>query len=277
MKSAAFLVSVLFSAFAVAGQTDAIPTCYDNAIQRGSEALETELFVAIDHTTPLDLTLKQLVADNVKRFLIPNNGFVILTFSAYIQGHYTEVVTSGKLDAPIDRVKRNDISKPVLAKFDQCMLRQPQQAAHLAGSALRNAYENTSGEIAKSDVLASIKSIAGLVRSSKARNKVVLIVSDMLENSSVSSFYSDRGRSVRKIDPAREMKLVEENQLLTDFGGARFYVIGAGLLAEDAKKTKSYRDPKTMQALAGFWKAYLEKSKAQLMEFGQPALLNPVQ
>jgi hypothetical protein len=276
MKVGVFLTSVLFSGLAVAGQTDAIPTCYDKAIQRGNEPLDAELFVAIDQTTPLDLTLKQLVADTIKPFLAPNNGFAILTFSAYTQGHYTEVVTSGKLDATIDQVKRNDISKPVLAKFDQCMMRQPQQAALLVGGALRAAYNGTSSDIAKSDVLASIKSIAALVRNSKARTKIVLIVSDMLENSSVSSFYADKGLSVRKIDPLKEMKLVEDNQLLADFGGARFYVIGAGLLADDAKKTKSYRDPKTMQALANFWKTYLEKSKAQLIEFGQPALLNPI-
>ena len=276
MKSSILIAGIFFSGLAVAGQTDAIHTCYDKAIQRSGESLETELFVAIDQTTPLDQTLKQLVADNIKPFLIPNNGFAILTFSAYTQGHYTGVVASGKLDASINQAKRNDISKPVLYKFDQCMIRQPQQAALLVGAALRTAYDGTSSEIGKSDVLASIKSIATLVRNSKARNKVVLIVSDMLENSSVSSFYADKGLSVRKIDPSTEMKLVEDNQLLADFGGARFYVIGAGLLAKDAKKTKNYRDPKTMQALANFWKNYLEKSKAQLVEFGQPALLNPL-
>ncbi len=156
------------------------------------------------------------------------------------------------------------------------MMRQPQQAAQLVGGTLRTAYDGTTSDIAKSDVLASMKSISTLVQNSKARNKVVLVVSDMLENSSISNFYADKGLSIRKIDPSKEMKLVEENQLLADFGGARFYVIGAGLLAEDVKKTKNYRDPKTMQTLASFWKTYLEKSKAQLMEFGQPALLNPM-
>ena len=73
------------------------------------------------------------------------------------------------------------------------------------------------------------------------------------------------------------MKLAIDNQLLADFAGARLYVIGAGLLGEDAKKNKAaYRDPKTMQALATFWKIYFDKSNAQLMGFGQPALLNQV-
>jgi hypothetical protein len=276
MKLGVFLVGLMLSGLAAAGQADAIRTCYGKTIASPTGPLDTELFVAIDQTTPLDPTLKQLVADNIKPFLKSNNGFAILTFSAFTQGHYTELVASGKLDATIDQAKRNDISKTALSNFDQCMLRQPQQAAQLAGSALRAAYDGTTSDLAKSDVLASIKAVSTLVQNSKARNKVVLIVSDMLENSSVSTFYTDKGLSVRKIDTSKEIKLVEENRLFAVFGGARLYVIGAGLLAEDAKKTKSYRDPKTMQALADFWKTYLERSGAQLIEFGQPALLNPI-
>lgn len=73
------------------------------------------------------------------------------------------------------------------------------------------------------------------------------------------------------------MKVAESNRLLGDFGCARLYVMGAGLLSNsDAKNKSLYRDPKTMLALANFWKAYFEKSKAQLVEFGQPALLNQI-
>ena len=275
--SALVLATSLLGGNAWAGAIDAIPTCYDNKLVGTAPAVvESELFVVIDQTTLLDGGLKQSVADNLKPFLAAGNAFQIITFSAYTQGHYTEVLASGKLDAPMEASRRNDVSKTALAKFDQCMARQPQLAAQVAGGALRAAFDGTSGEIAKSDVLASLKSIAELSRKSRARNRIVLLVSDMLENSSVSSFYADRGHSVRKIDPAKEMQLAEQNQLLGDFGGARVYVIGAGLLSEDGKKSKSYRDPKTMQALAGFWKTYLEKSGAQLVEFGQPALLSPI-
>jgi hypothetical protein len=103
-----------------------------------------------------------------------------------------------------------------------------------------------------------------------------LIVFDMLENSSVSSFYSDKGSSVRKIGPAKELKLVAENDLFRDFGGAKVYVIGTGLLPDDATKAKKYRDPKTMQALASFWKNYFEKLNGNLVELGQPVLLGPI-
>ena len=49
-----------------------------------------------------------------------------------------------------------------------------------------------------------------------------------------------------------------------------------GEAAEDAKATKSYRDPIKMKALTDFWEIYFKKSKAQVIEIGQPALLNPI-
>lgn len=50
-----------------------------------------------------------------------------------------------------------------------------------------------------------------------------------------------RGRSEIRISSCvakKELKLVADSQLFVDFGGARVYVIGAGLLAEDAKQRK---------------------------------------
>jgi len=276
VKLKVLFVGMMLCTGAMANQENALPTCYEGKLQAKPVALDTELFVAIDQTTLLDVKLKQLVADNVKHLIGPNNGFSVMTFSAYTQGQYTSVSVSGKLDAEMDEQTRNDIAKPVLTKFDQCMKKQPQMGLQLVGSALRGAFDGTSSEIAKSDVLASLKAISSKVRQSKAQNKVVLIVSDMLENSSVSSFYGPKAESVRKIEPAKELSLVEKHNLAADFGGARVYIIGAGLLSADSEKAKRYRDPITMQTLSSFWGSYFQKSNAKLMEFGQPALLNPV-
>jgi hypothetical protein len=233
------------------------------------------LLVAIDQTTTLNPKLQQLVADNVKPFLAPGNSFTVLVFSAYTQGHYTQVLTSGALQPQLPASSRDDVAKPLLAKLDQCLQRQSVQAAQAIGQALRTAYQGTSGTIAKSDVLASVKTISAVVRQLPAQEKIVLLVSDMLENSSVANFYAEHGQAVRLIDAAREMKLAAQQQLLGDFGGAEIYVMGAGLLPANVP-AKSYRDPKTMQALQAFWRNYFAASQGKLMEFGQPALLNRI-
>lgn len=275
-----YSIVAVFAAFnlcslPVLAATNAISSCYEAKLTAPTGPLTKELFVLVDQTTLLDDQLKQTVAEQVRPFLSKGNGFSVLVFSAFTQGKYTQLLTSGQLDHAMPDALRSDVSKPVLGKFDQCMTRQTGLAGQVVGGALRSAFEGSSGEIAKSDVLASLKDISSKVRQSKATERVVLLVSDMLENSSVSSFYANQ--AVRKIDPSKEMKLAIDNNLIADFGGARVYVLGAGLLSEDANKKKvSYRDPKTMLALSSFWKSYFEKSNAQLIEFGQPALLNQI-
>lgn len=270
---AVLTIATLWSGASVAAGS--IPSCYDSKLPAPVKPGATELFVVVDQTTLLDDQLKQAVANQVRPFLAPGNGFSVLVFSAFTQGKYTQLMASGQLDYPLDVKLRNDVSKPVLSKFDKCIANQVSLASQVVGGALRGAFDGASGEIAKSDVLASLRDISATVRQSRATEKVVLIVSDMLENSSVSSFYVSQ--AVRKIDPAHELKLVQSNQMAGDFGGARLYVLGAGLLNIDDKKNKAqYRDPKTMSALASFWKSYFDQSKAQLIEFGQPALLNQI-
>ena len=274
LEIGAFVALALLSLSVFAG-TNAIPSCYGAKLSAPAAPLTKELFVLIDQTTLLDDQLKQSVAEQVRPFLSKGNGFSVLVFSAFTQGKYTQLLTSGQLDHAMPDALRSDVSKPVLGKFDQCMTRQTGLAGQAVGGALRSAFDGSSGEIAKSDILASLKDIAGKVRLSKATDKVVFLVSDMLENSSVSSFYSNQ--SVRKIEPSKEIKLAVEGNLIADFGGARVFVLGAGLLSDDTKKQKaSYRDPKTMLALSSFWKTYFEKSNAELIEFGQPALLNQI-
>lgn len=268
------LISFAFSLTAF-GQTGVIPTCYDAKIPPPGVDIKVELFVLVDQTTILDDQLKQQVADQIRPFLVAGNSFSFLTFSSYSQGKYTQLLVTGVLEQKLPLVARNDVSKPLLTKHDQCMARQPQIAVQAAGAALKYSFDGTSNDLAKSDIYASLKDISGKVRQSRANSKIVLLVSDMLENSSISSFYQNQ--TVRRITPEKELQLVADGKMLGDFGGARIFVIGAGLLSEDARSKKGiYREPQTMSALQNFWRMYFEKSNGQLVEFGQPALLNPI-
>ena len=276
MKMLPLTVMLFFSCVAMAGNNDAVPTCYNEKIPVKTTVPDTEIFLVIDQTTLFDVRLEQSIADNIRSFLKAGNAFSVTQFSAFTQGHYTDVMVSGKLDPELPKALRDDVSKPVLTKFDQCMALQPRLAGQLVGSAMKAAFGGSSSDIAKSDIFASLKDISSKVRRSQSPHKVVLLASDMLENSSITSFYASQ--AVRQINADKELKLVADNQLYGDFGGARVYVIGAGLLAEDAKHpTGIYRSTQTMQALARFWAGYFQKSKAELVEFGQPALLNALQ
>lgn len=272
-----FAAMMLMAASTVmAGSQNAIPTCFTDKLSASKDlTTDVELFVVIDQTTPFDIGLKQSIANNIKPFLKAGDAISVIQFSAFTQGHYTDVLAYAKLDPELSHDMRNDVSKPVLSKFDQCQAGQPRMAGQVVGGALKAAFGTSSNAIDKSDVLGSLKDISAKVRQSTAKRKVVLLASDMLENSSVSSFYAKQ--AVRQIVPEKELGLVKSNDLFGDFGDAEVYVIGAGLLADDAKAPKGiYRSPQIMRALSTFWHEWFAKSHAKIVDFGQPALLNPI-
>lgn len=276
LKKWLFLGWATVAMTAHAGVLNDVPSCYQaNKIANPNPAPGLELFVAIDQTTPLDDNLKRQIQEVIGAQLKPGNAYSLFTFSAYSQGRYLNLVSHGELERGLPEAVRNDTGAKALRQFDACLSGQQRYVAQLLGKQLQQALGNSSDTLAKSDVLASLKEISSRIMQSRAQNRVVLLVSDMLENSSVTSFYASR--AVRKLDPAAELAKVEREKLLASFAGARVYVIGAGLIAEDSKQAKGvYRDPVTMQSLQTFWRRFIEKSGGKLVEFGQPALLGPI-
>jgi hypothetical protein len=276
MKNIFLFTLLTFAYSANAADLAALGSCYSAKLPDPNSAhVDTELFVVVDQTTLFDVALKQSIANNIRPFIRAGNALSVIQFSAFTQGHYTDILATTRLDGLLTQEQRNAVSKPVLAKFDQCVSNEPAQASRIIGEALKSVFINSSNGIEKSDVEASLKDISSKVARSQAKRKLVLIASDMLENSSISSFYAKQ--AVRQIDPAAEMSLVNQNGMLGDFAGAEVFVIGAGLLAQDATQAKGvYRSPQVMNALKSFWSDWFRKSNATLVDFGQPALLNPL-
>jgi hypothetical protein len=272
------IAAVCLSAIAVtahAGVTNDIPSCYAaNHIKPATGDADHELFIAIDQTTVFDAKLQAQIAEMSGKAIRPAGAYTLFDFSAFSQGHYTEVVTRGVIESPIPEKLRDDISERALRSFDACMTGQSAYARKALLTSIVRVESVATNDLAKSDILAALKDISDKVRASPASDKIVLLASDMLENSSVSSFYSHN--AVRRIDPQAEMKKATAAGLIGDFGGARIYVIGAGLLSGDAKIKNVYRDPQTMSALKRFWTLYFERSNASIGEFGAPALLGAV-
>lgn len=264
----------------LAGLQNDIPSCYaDNKIGKSAPAPDRELFVLIDQTTRLDDKLRNAVRENVSHLVKPGTAFVVANFSAISQDHYMEIVTAGSVEAPIPANERNSISVKALRHFDTCMQGQAAYGIRMVVSVINKSLDSSSASLAHSDIMASIKELSGRVRQSLAKEKIVFVVSDMLENSSISSFYASN--TLRRINPAKELKAAEDNQMFGDFIGARVFVLGAGFVSEatgsKGKGDKSvYRDPITMAALHQFWREFFSRSKSELVEFGQPALMSPV-
>jgi hypothetical protein len=270
------LLALAAAGSAQAGVGNDVPSCYAaNKIDFKKPQPEQEIFVIIDQTTLFDDKLKRSIKENLWSNLRPNTSFTVLRFSAFSQGRYTEVVNGGSIEPPLPDKLRDDTSTKLLGKFDACMAGQLRFARDLALKAVDASLSDASGGLAKSDILAALKDVSARVKASSAKSRLVLLASDMLENSSVASFYASSNK-VRRIDVAKELAAAERAGLIGDFGGAHVHVIGAGLIGPAGSTGGTYREPQTLSALNGFWTQYIAKSGAELAQFGAPALLTPV-
>jgi hypothetical protein len=276
------LGSITISAFTASAQAQtAVPSCYAAVkAARPPRPLDLAVFVLVDQTVLLDAGLKQSLLDTSLGLLHPNSSFNVMSFSAFSQGRYLNPVAEGGREPLLDKAERNAVGSQTLSRLDRCLLGQAAFEQRRMFDAVSKSEDGASSSLARSDILATFHDIAHVVAESGARRKVVLVASDMLENSAITSFYEhDR---LRSIDPAREFAKARRAGMIGDFGNAEVYVIGAGLMGDSGTQyradagTSSYRNPLAMDALKRFWNAYFTASRAQLVEFGAPALLRPV-
>jgi len=140
-----------------------------------------------------------------------------------------------------------------------------------ATKALVRTLKGANKKLPHSDILKSLNDITKhIIAPSQAKEKVVLLVSDMMEHSFITTFYSNG--SLKKVNTKKEMGKVEKSGYMANFSGAKVYVIGAGMVGK-----KSYRDSNTLKALTSFWEAYFKSSHANLQAIGTPMLLEDVQ
>lgn len=264
------LVGLLPLGLAQADERNDIPACYPYAqlTQQQPAPSGRELVVIIDETVPLSDALQRSAWDSAIRYIRPGDSVRLYQFSAFLQNHYMKLLFAGQLDSPLQGKVRNSIGSKSLKQLDGCLQQQAAFFQKTFGQQFVAAFGQPGVDIARSEIFGSLRKISEGFVERPVRERVVLLVSDMLENSDFSSFYQNN--RIRDLDPASELNKVQQKNLLADFAGARVYVHGAGLVAGDAKG--SYRSGTTLQRLEQFWGDYLRASNGSLAAFGAPQL-----
>lgn len=256
--------------FAYAADRNDIKSCYDYARVDPQTAINVpsrHLFVAIDGTFSPDMNIKKLVHQKVQLFLQPGDEITIINFSAYVEDFYTNILFTGKLDTDIKN--RDDVSKKLLRKFDNCMNQQGTYVQRKVDSSIIKSFKKDAVDVPKTEILSNLSQvIAPIVAVDSEGRRVLLLVSDMVENSNVTSFYASN--SLKTIAPEQEITKVTQANMLSDFNQADIYVLGAGWIASD---TKGFRGGEKMLPLKQFWSQYFKQSNAKLKAFGQPVLM----
>jgi len=248
-----------------------VPSCYAALkMDNPNPTVEKELFILVDQTTPLDKNMMIYTYKNMMKFIKNGYAVTIASFSANANGKYTDVAYAGKLENLLPENAKHDIAKKTLRKYQGCMNGQYKYAKKKATKALVSVLKGANKKLPHSDIIKSLDDIAAhIIAPSNASKKVVLLVSDMIEHSSITSFYH-KGL-IKKIDVNTEMSKVKSAGHLANFSGADIYVIGTGVIGK-----KGYRDAKTLKRLTDFWEQYFAQTQANLKALGTPMLLEDI-
>jgi hypothetical protein len=245
--------------------------CYDHFPIEGEvdSSIETAVFVLIDETTHFNDMLKEQLISNSLNSLKQGTYIYLAKFSAFVSGHYNQKLFDFYLDKPLTDEQKFYTKKSQIQKIDKCIKDQFLFVRHTVQKTISEAFLPMDSDIPKSDILFALEDFSTKVISQvNAKKKIVILASDMLENSSISTFYS-RG-TARLIDPKKELSVVENEKLFGDFDNSDIYVIGSGLV--NGGGSNSYRDPRILRSLSQFWEEYFLKSNGKLQEIGQPSL-----
>ncbi len=250
-------------------------SCYEiyKSEAKANTSIDKAVFILIDETTFFNDSLQEQILKNSIKHIGAGNYVYVAKFSAFIGNHYNEKVFDFKLDKPLDEKQRYNERKDSLKKIDKCLKDQVGFARSQTVESIKKSFLKPDENIAKSDIYYALEDFGkNVISKIEADEKIVILASDLLENSTISSFYS-KG-TTRLLDSTKELQIVEKSNLFSDFGGSSLYIIGAGIVTR--KNSTTYRDPKILISLKNFWEEYFKKSNANLIEFGQPALKNEI-
>ena len=227
-----------------------------------------EVFVLIDQTTFFSDEIRQNIERNLLALIRPGTVVHIIAFSTYSSTHHTSLVMTERISRALSEKETYNLAVKGVKQYDRCISAKEGFLKKKALDALNGIYRKKGEDVSRSDILWAFHNISkNAIASSVYKTKIALIASDMLENSSLTSFYS--GGAMRKINPEQELKKVKNDHLLGDFGNSFIFVIGTGVVESDKGV---YRDYKTMGALRSFWESYFSESNGKLVAMGMPIL-----
>lgn len=233
---------------------------------------ERELVILVDKTMAhsLDQGIKSELYQSVKRFIQPGDKIQLVEFSSFAQDSYTKVAFNGQLDTQLSDDHRSQIKKSVLKSLDKCLDKQHNFMLNKVGISLKAAFQPQE-KPTNTELIGTLSDISNQVLThSTAKRKVVLLISDMLENSDITSFY--KNNQTRVINPQQELDRVSTSQMFANFNQADIYVIGTGVIPGN----QQYISAQKMNKLESFWKDYFKQSNATLRGFGKPMLLGDI-
>ncbi len=235
------------------------------------------LFVVADESVGFDKNMINRANKMLYHWLQSGRYVEVIRFSSGVRGRYTEVVTAGRVDPEPQDDFINNLRRSELGRFQKLHRKQPILAKKQAQKALLSIIKTSNKSVPHSDIISNMKEVAVHIKNVQAQRKVLFVLSDMLENSSVTTFYS-KGH-VKNIDPVKVLNTTKELGMMADFGeNVTVYILGLGYFwTGEGSGQEKYLDPIRSDKIAQFWKMYFESSHAGIGEIGKPLMYQKIQ
>lgn len=266
----ALIAAMLLPAATMAAERNDMASCYDAS--RLSEFKPApsgrQLVIVVDQTIRMPEDIQRSAWEKIDRFVQEGDQVKLYTFSAFVPGEYMRLQADVTLEVQASEPVRNEMGMSKLRQLDTCMKAQKAGFVRGVGGLFVKAMRDANNDNPKSEILHALREVGTDMSQQPAKDRVVFLISDMLENSDYASFYANS--AIQNLNVAQQIQKASDKALFADLGGARVYVAGAGLVTDSIKQ--KYRSGKTMDLLNDFWSAYFEKSRATLESFGAPML-----
>ncbi|GGW78999.1 hypothetical protein [Alteromonas halophila] len=273
-RAALMMLAAAASHFAVAqADRDDIVSCYDYAEVADIKPTTPlrDIVVMVDQTVNLDTNLKKSVHHQVQQLVGTGDRIRVVSFSANAQGRYTDITFDGEFDQPMSEEQRNAMNRLKLGKFDKCMEMQSTKAINLVHKQLKGSFHDSDQNYPKTELVGSLLDVSKTVfAENNTQRRILILVSDMLENSDMSSFYS--AGSVRAIDADAEFAKYANSIVPTALSSVEVFVIGGGY----AQGGSAYSSQSALNSLEAFWEAVVKQAGGTLKQFGTPQLLTDI-
>ena len=226
------------------------------------------LYVLVDETAPLTDKMKKKIYKLVANWGKPGDQVKIARFSASYRGLYPELLFSRKLDPVPDDNFLFNLHYQDKKALEACMAKQKEDFQREFPKALKVALKQIDPKIPKTELLGSLKLLSRqVIARDDAKEKIVLLISDGLENSGVLSFYAKK--LVKPIDAHKQIIKLRRKGLIGYWKNTKVYMYGLGLMPDK----KHYSKPENILKLKRFWERYFVEGGGKVVEIGMPELL----
>jgi hypothetical protein len=283
-------------------QTEDINSCYEHksislpprdADERNAldfQGTSRAIIILIDETSVLPEPIQQLasrVNENLFKPLLmdsarPGVFYQLLRFSTFSETKFSTTMVKGVLEGGVSMNRQGETKLPgskvsrlkiTLQNLNTCLGQQARFGLSASNKAILDTMKGASSALPRSDILTALQQVGSIFRDRKEIEKTLIVISDMMEHSVYTTFYDKQG-DIKEIDSSAEIENIKRKDMIADLKGVKVWVIGGGYFAppKQGEPARS-RNPQKIAALESFWKAYFNLSKAELREFGKPALL----